>query len=211
MAAGRNDRLAGHVPAYMKPLLVVNGSTLVSHIIRNVGLAARVILVVSPDNVKPLVDIASSEREDARFVVQPQASGPVEAIRLGLDVVRSSYTMIVCGDNVVPLQHWAALLSHVRPENGHVIISTRRLMGSEVKRFTFFRNGVVFEKQDPPILEASYDAWIGPIIFRTEDLVNVMENTDPQSISDIIRTYEEEGWCFVPGECSDIGIPGELP
>lgn len=211
LAAGRNDRLAGHVPAYMKPLLVVNGKTLVMHIISALGMCERIIVVASPDNVKQLVDVVSSERPDVRFVVQPQADGPAEALSLGLEVATSAYTLLACGDNVIPFDHWSKLLAEDRPKEYEVIVSTRYLPGREVRRFTYFFHDEVLEKEDPPVLDTTYQAWIGPVVFRTNDLRDIMRECKPESLSDILRKYEPDLRRFVVGNCSDIGIPEELP
>lgn len=211
LAAGRNDRLRGAVPAYMKPLLVINGKTLVTQLVSAMGLCQRVVLVASPENIKPLVDVVSSERTDARFVVQPQADGPVQALSLGLDVVRSAYTLVVCGDNLVPVDHWTELLSRKRPEQGEALISTRHMIAEEVRRFTYFNHDEVLEKEDPPIMEKIYSAWIGPLVFETATLRHIMDEDEPTSLSDIIRNIRPENRTFVEGQCADIGIPGELP
>jgi dTDP-glucose pyrophosphorylase len=212
LAAGRNDRLSGVVPAYMKPLLVVNGKTLITHIVHALGLCQRVIVVASPDNVKQLVDVVSPEREDARFIVQPQASGPADALSLGLDLVKSDYTLLACGDNVIPSEHWVNLLQEARPNEWEAIISTRVLPGSDVRRFTYFNHDEVMEKEDPPIPSAPYRAWIGPLIFTTSTLRAMFDCLEPlESLSDVIRSIQPNKRIFVEGHCSDIGVPGELP
>ena len=64
LAAGRNERLHGTVPAFMKPLLLVDGQPLIVRLVRealDAGVletydeVGRVIVVAAPQNVGDLL------------------------------------------------------------------------------------------------------------------------------------------------------------
>lgn len=212
LAAGRNDRLKGVVPSYMKPLIVVNGRTLITSIIDATHSCERVVVVASPENVKPLVDVVTPIRPDTRFVVQPEATGPLHALELGLELVTGRDVTIVCADNVIPPNHWDALWHRVSLRDSEMLVSVRDLPGDEVERFTYFIGGNVYEKQPAPDTGSRYMAWIGPLVTKADTLRDKLEEGgNMRALSDLIAMYEGQERVYVEGYCADIGIPGELP
>lgn len=209
LAAGRNDRLGGHVPAYMKPLLVVNGHTLIGHQVNALALATRIIVVCSPDNVSQLIDVLGAF-SGVFFIIQPKPIGVIDALEIGMELVESDYTIITCADNIIPQEHWAEFIAHDRPTPGQILISSRDLPAHETQRFTYFVNQEVREKVPPPNFTDHYRCWIGPLSAMTEDLTGKLEH-GLKSLSQLIASYDPIGWKFIEGECSDVGVPGELP
>ena len=213
LAAGRNDRLKSLVPAYMKPLIMVNGVPIIVTIIRDLvftNVAGTITVVVSPQNVAPIVDVVEAgdfPKGLIRYVVQPDALGPMDAVRRAMPMTHHD-VMIVCADNIIP----AATYKQV--EAGLVDCDTSlavKLMPlKEAERFTYFdeKDGDVYEKLPPPehVKDPVY-VWLGPLAFRKGFLFT--HAADTERLSGLIALADTVN--SVEANCVDIGVPEELP
>ncbi len=99
LCAGQGKRIRSRTP---KVLLPVAGQPLLAYPVRaalELG-ASRVVVVTSPKSEAltraALVGLGLGERVDIRVQEQPRGTG--DAVRVGLDGVRSLMTLILCGD-----------------------------------------------------------------------------------------------------------------
>jgi CTP:molybdopterin cytidylyltransferase MocA len=119
LAAGNGERVRGVTARGLKPLLLVEGEPLIARLVRQASVADRVTVVVSPLNAPHIVDVLEAKGfDDVRYIVQPQATGPTDAMRRGLDTSRGALTLVVLGDNVVSDSDFAAIAQRQAPAVG---------------------------------------------------------------------------------------------
>lgn len=207
LAAGRNDRLKGFIPAYLKPLITVNGVSLIVDLVtKSLTVANRVIIVVAPQNTQPIVDVVHSAFGDRgiHYVVQPESQGPVDALDRAMGLVRDDRVMILCADNIIPLD---TIIKCALAETS-TVVSTREMDHKSAKRFTYFVGDRVYEKvpvpSDAPKL---VQVWVGPLVLN-KSFINATIG-DADNLSQLIDFTTERS--FVPGNVTDIGVPEELP
>ena len=212
LAAGRNDRLKSFVPAYMKPLIIVNGVSLIVSIIRDLmasGVAGNIYVVVSPQNVAYIIDVVEAafvhQSWRIRYVVQPSATGTMDAVRCAMPMIHSD-VMIVCADNIIPADTYkkveAGLVKH------DVSLSVKLMPLKEAERFTYFDGEDVYEKLPPPehVTDPVF-VWIGPLAICMRFLFT--HAGDTERLSGLIALADT--FHRVVAECVDIGVPEELP
>lgn len=106
LAAGRGARLTPHVPAYHKPLLTVNGRTIVAqaveNLVNNVPDIDEIVVVVSPSNAHQIVQVTTHITPNIQYVIQPEAGGPGDALSRALHrAAPHDEVIVVMGDNVL--------------------------------------------------------------------------------------------------------------
>lgn len=175
LAAGAGTRLAGIVPTGLKPLVVVNGETLIARLVRQARTfaAGRIVVVVSPTNAAPIVElIERGDRRDVDYVVQPVPAGPGEALLRGLAVVRTAHTLVLAGDNWMPD---VALHDVVEDIPMGVAVGVRVVTDPAVaRRFTRLREvprAATCEAEEGPELGWSgpWTVWCGPLVIPTDN------------------------------------------
>lgn len=190
LAAGRNTRLRGVVPSYHKPLMIVNGRPLVVSLVKNTLLVTETVTVlVSPENCGPIAEVLDcNDVLDHRvnLVVQPSARGPGDGLYRALQATTAERIVLVCGDNVVPVQD---LLNTVDTDEfatrqpnlvtASVMLTTDE---ADARRFTRIPEKLdEFIETDPAYLDLHdawagrgywsdkhYRCWVGPLIFDRE-------------------------------------------
>lgn len=225
LAAGRNERLAGVLPPFMKPFILVNGETLLMSLIqlanRYVG---RIIVVAAPENVQMIAGLLHNTRYEPNvdIVVQPSAVGPLDAVRRALPLCSGEYVNILCGDNVVSHEDLAGTVDRVNDDPAaHYAICTRREY--EVPRALQFsrvteQGGLIEGREELGVqhglrADGSYHCWVGPVVARRARLVDAMSVA---AESPLIRRLSAAldlmgGLREHEGQCTDIGTPGALP
>jgi molybdopterin-guanine dinucleotide biosynthesis protein A len=207
LAAGANTRLEGILPPGLKPLLVVNGRTLFKHAIdhaNDVWDCERLVAVVSPDNARHLAIVGGADD----WVVQPSPDGVVDAIRRGLRVITTPWTLILCADNTFDLDE--AALSAIACRRDVAMFGARRLAPDDEHRFTRYYTSYDRVKfvEATNTTQPTEGCWIGPLLLPTEGVRN--GSTMP-SIVDLVNVATAD-FQLVPVQmtCADLGIPEAL-
>lgn len=190
LAAGRNTRLKGIVPSFMKPLMIVNGRPLIVSILKNVtSFSQHVVVVVSPENCAMIAEVlaANGLLDDifrVTIIVQPEAKGPGEGLLRALHVCHSKRVMLVCGDNIVPHADYnsaliadTAAVNKADEESYSILTASVMLTDDEADAQRFTR----VEMDQKSLIEGEpgglwpdglYRCWVGPLIFdRSEGAI----------------------------------------
>lgn len=164
--------------------MIVDGEALVHRLTRqarSMG-ARRTVIVVSPLNASAVTDVIESNLTATRYVVQPRAAGPGEALFRALEVCTEDHVLVLLGDNII-LDEDLKKFDCCDP----VAVGSRTFhKGDEemVEKLTRIRpSGEFVEKV--PVSEAdlwpdgSYHTWYGPLLIdrkRTLDAFDYMFN-----------------------------------
>src|SRR5689334_1907257 len=101
LAGGKGSRLDGVMPPYMKPFMPVNGVPLITRIVDQVhGYVARTFVVVAPENAMQMAHVLNGRK--VFMVVQQDATGPGDALMLGLALTKQDTVLLLMGDNLMP-------------------------------------------------------------------------------------------------------------
>lgn len=174
LAAGQGERLAGIMPRFHKPLLVVNGKPLVRTAVEHAieAGASRIVVVVAPANAQPISEVLGDL--PAFMIVQRVARGPGDGLLHGLEVCSDIRTLVLMADNVMTLEDVQAVAQHPR-----FAIGVRKLPGTDdTARFTRKRGHMWVEKV--PITEHDLDedgnitAWVGPIVVESRRATEIL-------------------------------------
>jgi len=208
LAAGRNDRLKGRVPAYLKPLITVNGVSLIVDLVtKALAVANCVVIVVAPQNAQHIVDVVHSALgsiKNIHYVIQPSADGPVDALDIAMNLVHDDRVMVLCADNIIPLD----VIVKCASDKTEAVISTSEMTHDKAQRFTYFVRNEVYEKQPVPKDAPNLvQVWVGPLVVHRGFLNAQLSQVD--TLSELIGLTIERS--FVLGNVSDIGVPEELP
>lgn len=171
LAAGRGSRLRGLVASGMKTLVVVEDEPLIVRLIRQATTAGakRVVLVVSPSNCAAIADVVNANGHDVAYVVQPEPTGPADALRRGLEACETGDVLVLLGDNVLRDQD----VHDVAEAPGELIVGVRGFTADDERLALLTRlrsDGTWVEKVPLLAEEETGIAWTG--LFRA--LRNVM-------------------------------------
>lgn len=214
LAAGRNDRLKGYVPAYMKPLILINGEPLILTLVQDLRdvLGGSVVVVVAPQNAEHIVDVMSARMDlkDVHFTIQPRATGPAGALSAGMRLVQDGGVMIVCADNVIPKQDIRNAANEYKVTQKTTVV-TRQIPAEEARRFTRVTNegaveGAAFQVGEKDL--TYYQCWVGPVVFHAWDLRAALDEREATLISPLIDSCTPLK--LVAGNTTDIGVPEAL-
>lgn len=200
LAAGANARLSGIVPSFLKPLMVVNGRSLVGHaraFADSYG-ARQIVTVASPDNVRHMTQLIRSND----WVIQPEPTGIVNAIQRGIGVARCPATLLLCADNTFDLAADADMNSIPRQP----FFGARVLEAERARRFTrYSASGYAarFIPRNNP--ELGNGCWIGPVLAPTAALRETL--TCSHSIEDALTELRLLPYQML---CADHGVPEEV-
>lgn len=214
LAAGANTRLEGILPPGLKPLIPVNGKTLYKHAVdhaNDVWDAKEVILVASPDNVRPLAQLGHADH----IVIQPAPDGVVDAIRRAIRLVRTTGTLILCADNTFDLDSMAKAEILEARQNGWAAFGARRLAANEARRFTRFVEMSGHHRirflAETEALNVTGDCWIGPMYLPTGGIERGLKDGIIRPVVDLLNTaIANVETVPVSMNCSDLGIPEAL-
>ena len=196
LAAGRGQRMAGYSMPFFKPLLEVNGITLLAYAAEYASAAGaeKAVVVVSPHNIDRVKKVLAQYSSWIEIVIQEEPCGPGHATLLGLKHVSSTAkrSMLLMSDNIMDLDKVVnmAVDSEI---HGADAIGVRSVPLSQAVRFTRVRKvygggsvntpayafveGVPLEESD---IDQSQSArvmskvWCGPVIFDTKKAVSVL-------------------------------------
>jgi len=214
LAAGRNERLKGVVPAFLKPLLVVDGQPLIARIVddftraRNAMGHGDVIIVASPSNVDLLTQVLTP---GCLFIIQPEPTGIVDALRLGLRVTTMDHAAMVCADNLIEPSAWLEPPFHSVPLDERLYVHGRSLPASAAARMTYFskRHDAWIEKVTPRDEDPVF-CWLGPIAFKVDEMREILHHkTETQQLGPLFNYYQYEV-VRVESQSRDLGTIEEL-
>lgn len=228
LAAGKNTRLRDVVPAYYKPLVVINGRPLI--VTLTVELKQRcdhVIIVVSPENSAPIADVLRSNGllDDRRvtFIVQPYAAGPGDAVLRALRASHADRLLLVLGDNIIPHSDFDTLLEVDRERNTNsnaITLSVTHMYGeAEALRFTRVVGDQFIEGVDGGKIPDRdyYRCWIGPVAIDPREfrrallaLAETLSEGTELKLSPAFNLIPNRDVTTVEGECVDIGTSEAL-
>lgn len=218
LAAGQNVRLQSVLPAGFKPLMLVNGKTLVRHAYDHLSLdwsAEDTVVVVNPTNAGPIAQILDHGNDDRHLhmAVQYRPTDVVDAIRIGTRMLPDSeVTVIVCADNMFELLPGFDTMSVVDRSCEQPSVATRRIQKPESERFTRIVCGAPISaniKLDDPYEEDEL-CWVGPLVVPTFKLKAAVETRDQMNVTNLLRRIALQ-WNAFPMLCSDLGVMEELP
>lgn len=215
LAAGSNSRLAGVMPAYTKPLMLVNGKPLIRHAYDHAFVywdvsPHDITVVAAPENVSLLTQVIPSS---SNWVVQPSAEGVVDALRRGMPYVKESWTLILMADNTF------SELSNETMVYTHSLIAVRDdLNPGDAARFTRVNttsNPIkIYDRQEH--LQDGDAVWIGPLVLPTDRIRKITEGVRPRidamSIESVIKQCTNNGETLqvIKMQCMDFGVPEAL-
>lgn len=234
LAAGRGQRLNGIVAPYHKPLLVVNGRSMISSAISNAYDAARltprdrIIVVVAAENALPLAQVIEAHpyAKYVDMVVQSKNGmpGPGGALHQGLKLVASENVLVLMADNVTSLEDVMRVTTRVSTVNINVVGVT--LIPIEaVERFTRYQPTTDLWVEKIPVSpddESGDDergmstAWVGPLCLNSAEITNALDvhasladdSHDEIPIGPLLN--ELQNVAMVNVSTIDIGIPEAL-
>lgn len=222
LAAGEGRRLKGIVPAGMKPLLVVNGQPLIVRLARQLlGVCSSIIVVASPRNIEPIVDVMDGI--DADYIIQPRATGPGDALRRAAKWIGGSM-IAVMGDNILSDGTIASVAEQAR--SGVVVCTNIGVIPEEqLHRFTRVWHdaadpkGSLCTEEGPNVRMHSSYVWLGPLLLPGVETSDVLEAHAAEHagvefkigpwIPEIARAANVPGTMF-PVDAQDIGTPEAL-
>lgn len=212
LAAGDGQRLAGVMPAGLKPLLVVNGESMIVHVTKRVLEADPFFItyVVSPTNAGPIIDVLHAALPDTRaklrFIVQPKATGPTDALALGVALVSSSNFVMACADNIIP-EGLVREMSKVGVQPRVPLVPVAHIGKEEGVRYTrVWTNQRRFYYTDSYASMSEWDdteyigAWIGPLVLPTDS-----QPFNAKTFAEVLNFYQRTD--IVESTCLDVGVP----
>mgnify|MGYP002362850258 CR=1 FL=1 len=233
LAAGRNTRLKGIIPSYHKPLVLVNGVPLIVSLVSDaLAFTQRVIVVVSPENCAPIIDLLAANdllSHRVKLVVQAEARGPGDSLYQGLAAAQAERVVLICGDNRIPTADFrqvidADALWRSKYEASKIVTACTSLIRAEDSAIRFTRVDMLkkefVEGRPGGFNPASkgYICWIGPLVFDRVVAEKIFEGKivghkpgDPEiKISEAFNVVEDLLIISQPGSSFDIGTKESL-
>ena len=208
LAAGKGTRLSGVAPPFHKPLMVVNGSSLV----RNAASLAyeatgeAPIIVVAPENALPIAQVL--EGVPAKLIVQRHATGPAAALKTGMELVKSGEVLVLMADNVITQSDIAKVY-----DAAPYAVGVREVPAEGAERFTRLRkNGAWVEKTPVTTGEVKrrnekVTCWVGPLLLDSYITRNVLSRLDSDLQIGPPLLNAHAGINLVAVDTYDIGVP----
>lgn len=222
LAAGNGERLAGVMPTGMKPLLVVNGESMIVHVTKRIaeGEPRNIIYVVSPVNVAPIIDVLRAGVPDLwdrmMFIVQPDPTGPVDALFLGSHMIGDELVCVACADNIIDEGLVARMRRYMEHSSDRqVLIPVVKIPEEDIGRYTpvyrwpgddyhwtgddyHFHSGARHAEDE-------YEgAWIGPLVFRTSYLTDGLM-AGFTTFAELLGALRKQ--MTIESHCVDVGVP----
>lgn len=173
LAGGRGQRVAGITKLFHKPLLEIEDEPLLLRAVRQARLLGvdEPVVVTSPNIATLVAQLLGTT--PATLIIQREALGPGDALRVGLQVrnrsVGSYRVLVLLSDNYTSDDD----LRRVAAQEVAVGVST--MTRQDAHRFTWFdpERGTWIEKQTipegPPI-----ECWVGPFVGWRSKMERVM-------------------------------------
>lgn len=208
LAGGASSRLAGIVPSHHKPLLVVNGQSL---LLRNVRLALdagaqRVIVVSCPEIAQPTCDILRHASKDPWSIrIMIRTGGPGVAARDGIDLCTANRVLLLMADN------WNATHDLQRVVQSRYAVGVKIVPALEANRFTRLINDRWVEGGEQLTGTGPTIVWCGPLIVSREHAARHLGNGDSligPHLNDLVP--EHSYLTPVPVNSHDLGTPESI-
>lgn len=217
LAGGKGSRLEGVVPAYWKPLTLLNGVPLVQRIYDQCSAQEaieNVFIVVAPENAHPISQIMHGRRP--YMIVQPSPRGPGHALQLALELSRADTALVVMGDNLITDDD-VERVCELGVENEFVIGTAQLPTAAEAARFTrIYSDGLI--EEGPEVTDNTplgrptpkFTVWCGPLVLPVNDALRALCHGHDESGEHKIGThlkYIKKKPMLVPCSALDIGTP----
>jgi len=171
LAAGRGQRVESIAGPYYKPLLKIDGVSLVRRavLLAREARAERIVVVVAPENSTDIVREVE-DVDEVFFVLQPSPRGPGHALLYGVTSCRADddRVLVLLGDNLSTDEDvWRVV------HNG--AIGVRMLSVEEAQRYTFLDDDNVWREKVRPFSKEPYvPCWIGPFVGSIDNIYSVL-------------------------------------
>lgn len=201
LAAGEGSRLASIAAPFHKPLMVVNGKSIVSAAtleLHRIGVD-DVTIVVAPQNASAICHVTDGRVDN--YIIQPKAVGPVDAVARAMRLYAPQDEIILLmGDNIFGADD----VRSVANAPSDVAVGGRVLPKPDAQRFTRqLPSGEWIEGEDDRGAQ-EMRVWLGPVKFTTEQWTQAWH---PDAVS-IGRMFNDMTTpTFVPTTSSDLGLP----
>lgn len=219
LAGGENTRLKGIVAPHHKPLLVINGESLIVRLVRQALLLkpGKIVIVVSPRNADPILELLMHNFTDISmiyFVMQTPGTTIDVALRSGLMMTGSTEkVMVLCGDNFMTDEDWKDLIHAPQIENRSVIVG--QCVTSEDVALNFARVWPIYmtlteatvEMDKQKFSDGRWYVWNGPIIVNGPRTLMELEEKRTGRIAACLILDEPY---FYEMNVQDIGTPQAL-
>lgn len=195
LAAGRGQRMLGYSMPFFKPLLEVNGITLLAYAAEYAAAAGaeQAVVVASPHNITQVQKVLEPYSSWVRVVVQQEPCGPGHAALVGLKALeRSSQVMLLMSDNIMDREKVIIMSVSAEVSNSNAV-GMRVVPKNQAPRFTRIRpamsGGTVLEQvysfvegvelEDIDFIDPSASApmarvWCGPVVMDTKRALVVL-------------------------------------
>ncbi len=227
LAAGKNTRLQGIIPAYHKPLLVVNGETLLVRLVRQaqtlMSKGNRIVLVVSPLNCQAIMDLMRSSFTDEQrlsivYLCQDTDATFADTLATALALSqKSEKVLLMCGDNYISDNDWEVFINTCVAQ-GYPVATWVSSSMEQTNRFAKIlpvSGGITSAPSEDSMRNDDGDflCWLGPVVIQpalTQTRLKRQERRDV--VADALTAGGQEKH-FFPVELSvqDIGVPDALP
>lgn len=178
LAAGHGSRLKGLYPSFMKPLIPISGKPLIVDILHKAAMIEPndMTVVVAPQNALQIVEsVLHGVAPHVHHVVQPSASGVLDAIRLGIGPTINGNVLVLFADNVI--SHCPSRETVQSATNFKIALQSIKDSAvypdltcfSETELFFRTPGATVDEDRDP-----DPHAWVGPMILTEDDQAALM-------------------------------------
>ena len=195
LAAGRGQRMLGYSMPFFKPLLEVNGITLLAYAAEYAAAAGaeKTIVVVSPHNITQVKKVLEPYSSWVQVVVQDEPRGPGHAALVGINALGDSKrVMLLMSDNIMDQEKVVDMAVTTEISNSNAV-GTRTVPKTQAHRFTRVRNrwsdgitrdlmyefaeGAALEDSDfvdPTAAMPLAVVWCGPVVMDTHRARNVL-------------------------------------
>jgi NDP-sugar pyrophosphorylase family protein len=171
LAAGRGRRVESIAGPYGKPLIKVDGVSLVRRavLLAREARAERIVVVVAPENSTDIVREVE-DVDEVFFVLQPSPRGPGHALLYGVTSCRAEddQVLVLLGDNL-------STAEDVRRVVHNGAIGVRMLNVEDAQRYTFLDDDNVWREKVRPFSKEPYvPCWIGPFLGSIDNIYSVL-------------------------------------
>jgi UTP-glucose-1-phosphate uridylyltransferase len=189
LAAGRGQRMLGHSMPFFKPLLEVNGITLLAYAAEYAAAAGaeKTVVVVSPHNITQVKKVLEPYSSWIQIVVQDEPWGPGHAALVGINALADSKrVMLLMSDNIMDQEKVVDMAVTTEISNSNAV-GTRTVPRTQAKRFTRVRErwsdgvsrdamyefveGIDLDDNDfidPTAQMPAAKVWCGPVVMDTQ-------------------------------------------
>ena len=188
LAAGKGQRMLGYTVPFFKPLLEVNGITLLAYAVEYAAAAGaeKTVVVVSPRNVEPVERVLAGYSSWVKLVTQDEPRGPGHATLVGIRGLGvSSRAMLLMSDNIMDQTRVIEMSVTAEVDQANAV-GVRTVPAAQATRFTRIRRGATdgrytfvegteLEADDLDPATGKATVWCGPVILDTPRALAILE------------------------------------